>query len=58
MHALNEAGWQDAGRIMSKANTTKKQVFVSADMAAKHTKSQLRDMVEAAAPEPAKLRVV
>jgi len=58
MHALSEAGWQDAGRIMSKTNTTKKQVFVSADMAAKYTKSQLRDMVEAAAPEPAKLRVV
>jgi hypothetical protein len=57
MHALNEAGWQDAGRIMSKANTTKKQVFVSADMAAKYTKSQLRDMVECA-PESAKLRVV
>ena len=57
MHALNEAGWQDAGRIMSKANTTKKQVFVSADMAAKYTKSQLRDMVEAPAA-PAVLRVV
>jgi hypothetical protein len=57
MHALNEAGWQDAGRIMSKTNTTKKQVFVSADMAARYTKSQLRDMVEAPAA-PTVLRVV
>ena len=57
MHALNEAGWQDAGRIMSKTNTTKKQVFVSADMAARYTKSQLRDMVEAPAA-PTALRAV
>jgi hypothetical protein len=57
MHALNEAGWSDAGRLMSKANTTKKQVFVSADMAARYTKSQLRDMVEAPAA-PTALRVV
>jgi hypothetical protein len=57
MHALNEAGWQDAGRIMSKTNTTKKQVFVSADMAARYTKSQLRDMVEAPAA-PTVLRAV
>jgi len=56
MHALNEAGWQDAGRIMSKANTTKKQVFVAADMSVKYTKSQLRDMVEA--PLEVGLRVV
>jgi hypothetical protein len=57
MHALNESGWTDAGRLMSKANTTKKQVFVSADMAARYTKSQLRDMVEAPAA-PTVLRVV
>ena len=57
MHALNESGWSDAGRLMSKANTTKKQVFVSADMAARYTKSQLRDMVEAPAA-PTVLRVV
>lgn len=57
MHALNESGWQDAGRIMSKTNTTKKQVFVSADMAARYTKSQLRDMVEAPAA-PTVLRAV
>jgi hypothetical protein len=56
MHALNEAGWSDAGRLMSKANTTKKQVFVSAEMAARYTKSQLRDMVEA--PLEVGLRVV
>jgi hypothetical protein len=42
---------------MSKTNTTKKQVFVSADMAARYTKSQLRDMVEAPAA-PTALRVV
>ena len=46
MHALTEAGWQDAGRVMSKTHTTKRQIFVSPSMAARFTKSQLRDMVE------------
>lgn len=57
MHALTESGWQDAGRIMSKAHTTKRQVFVSAEMAARYTKSQLRDMVESPAA-PTILRAV
>ena len=57
MHALTEAGWQDAGRLMSKLHTTKRQIFVSPAMAARFTKSQLRDMVETPAA-PTALRVV
>jgi hypothetical protein len=57
MHAFNEAGWLDMGRVHSREHATKRQIFVAPDMAAKYTKSQLRDMVEGA-PEPAKLRVV
>jgi hypothetical protein len=57
MHAFNEAGWLDMGRVHSREHATKRQIFVAPDMAAKYTKSQLRDMVEGA-PEPTKLRVV
>jgi hypothetical protein len=57
MHALNEAGWQDMGRVHSREHSTKRQIFVAADMSVKYSKSQLRDMVEGA-PEPTKLRVV
>lgn len=57
MHALNEAGWQDMGRVHSREHATKRQIFVAADMSAKYSKSQLRDMVEAPAA-PTVLRAV
>jgi hypothetical protein len=57
MHALNEAGWQDMGRVHSREHATKRQIFVAADMSPKYSKSQLRDMVEAPAA-PTVLRVV
>ncbi len=46
LHSFKEAGWVDMGRLASARHTTKKQVFVSPDMAKKHTKSALRDMLE------------
>jgi len=57
MHAFNEAGWLDMGRVHSREHSTKRQIFVAADMSAKYTKSQLRDMVEAPAA-PTALRAV
>jgi hypothetical protein len=56
MHALTEAGWQDAGRLHSRTHPTKKQIFVSPAAAEMYSKTQLRDMVETSAPAP--LRVV
>jgi hypothetical protein len=57
MHALTEAGWQDAGRVHSRTYPAKRQIFVSPAMLAKYSKTQLRDMVETPAA-PTALRVV
>jgi hypothetical protein len=56
MHALTEAGWQDAGRVHSRTYPAKRQIFVSPAMLAKYSKTQLRDMVET--PATIGLRVV
>jgi hypothetical protein len=49
LHALKEAGWVDMGRLKSRANDNRKHIFCAPDMA-QHSKSELRDMVEDAAP--------
>jgi hypothetical protein len=47
LHALDEAGWVDMGRLMSRDWPTKKQVFVAPEVAAQGlSKSELRRMVE------------
>ena len=47
LHALNEAGWIDMGRLSSARNSSKKQVFVSPRIhKEKFSKSELRDMAE------------
>ena len=52
-HALAEAGWLDLGRIKSRTNDTKKQVYAAPGLM-DHTKSELRDMLE----EPPALMMV
>jgi hypothetical protein len=52
-HALAEAGWLDLGRIASRTNSTKKQVYAAPGLM-DHTKSELRDMLE----EPPALMMV
>lgn len=44
--ALREAGWLDIGHIASRDYKTKKQLFALPDMVEKHSKSDLRRMVE------------
>ena len=46
LHALKEAGWQDAGRIASGEYLTKKHIFGAPDVIAQHSKSELRRMLE------------
>ena len=48
-HALAEAGWLDMGRIKSRTNDTKKQVYAAPNML-DYTRSELRDMIEAPPP--------
>lgn len=56
LHAFEEAGWVDMGRIMSAQYTTKKHIFAAPDVAALGlSKSELRRLVE---PGPAGLKVV
>jgi len=56
LHAFKEAKWVDMGRVASARHTTKKQMFAAPDMAKKHTKSTLRDMIEE--PPATTLKVV
>jgi hypothetical protein len=51
LHALKEAGWIDMGRVASAEFATKKHLYAAPDMIAKHSKSDLRRMVEDA-PAP------
>jgi hypothetical protein len=55
LHALNEAGWVDLGRVGTREHQTKKQLFCAPDMADK-PKAELRRMVEET-PSPALVRV-
>lgn len=56
LHAFEEAGWVDMGRLMSRDHPAKKHVFAAPDVAAAgYSKSELRRMVE---PNPAGLRAV
>ena len=56
LHALKEAGWVDMGRLASGAHMTKKHVFATPEMARTHSKSELRNMLEA--PPASGLKVV
>jgi hypothetical protein len=57
LHALEEGGWVDMGRIKSARHQSKKQVFCSPEMAEKYSRSELRDMLEET-PESTILRMV
>ena len=48
--ALKDAGWVDVGRLTSTEFKTKKHVFAAPEVAASHSKSDLRRMVEDAPP--------
>lgn len=50
MHALQEAGWIDLGRVMSSEYTTKKHIFCAPEMEKMYNKSDLRRMIEVPAP--------
>ena len=52
VHALKESGWVDCGRLGSAAYQTKKHIFCRPDMV-RHTKSELRNMVEEGPLTPA-----
>ena len=56
IHALNEAGWVDAGRVHTREHATKRQIFAAPEMASKYSKTQLRNLIDA--PAPTALRVV
>ena len=58
IHALNEAGWVDAGRVHTREHATKRQIFAAPEMASKYSKTQLRNLIDAPAPAPTALRVV
>lgn len=45
-HAFNEAGWVDMGRLMSRDYSSKRHVYASPEMAAAHSKTELRRMAE------------
>jgi DNA-binding transcriptional MerR regulator len=46
MHALAEGGWIDMGRLVSHDLPSSKRIFVVPDVLGKHTKSEIRRMVE------------
>jgi len=51
LHAFKEAGWIDCGRVASAEHSTKKHIFAAADLERRHTKSDLRRMVEVVASD-------
>lgn len=54
LHAIQEAGWVDVGRVASAEYSTKKHIFAAPDVAKKFSKSDLRRLVE----EPVAPKVV
>ena len=53
LHALDECGWRDMGRIMSQELTTRKWVWAAPDVAAYgYSKSELRRMAEGPVSPP------
>jgi hypothetical protein len=54
LHALKEAGWVDMGLLKSRRHDNKKHIFCAPDMVEK-SRSDLRDMVEAAPPTSVRL---
>jgi hypothetical protein len=46
LHALKEAGWVDVGRVATHDLSTKKQIYAHPDVAKKHSRSDMRRMVE------------
>ncbi len=57
LHALEESGWVDMGKLKSSRYQTKKSVYCSPEMAETHSRSELRDMLELP-PESTLLRKV
>ncbi|MGI9158776.1 MAG: DUF5906 domain-containing protein [Saprospiraceae bacterium] len=51
LHALDEAGWIDLGRVASRELTTKKHIFAAPDVA-ELSKSEVRRLVEPSAANP------
>ena len=59
LHAVQEARWVDVGRVHTAEHATKKHIFAAPEMAKRHSKSDLRRMVEQiAAPKVVDLKVV
>jgi hypothetical protein len=59
LHAIQEAGWVDVGRVDSTDHRTKKHIFAAPDIAKRYTKSDLRRMIEDGnAPKVVDLKVV
>jgi hypothetical protein len=59
LHAIQEAGWVDVGRVDSSEYRTKKHIFAAPDLARRYNKSDLRRMVEeSSAPKVVDLKVV
>ena len=55
LHAFKEAGWIDCGRVASGEYQTKKHIFAAPDIVEKHSKSDLRRMVEGVASSDGKV---
>jgi hypothetical protein len=59
LHAIQEAGWVDMGRLNSTDYLTKKHVFAAPEMASSYTKSDLRRMIEqGSAPKVVDIKLV
>jgi hypothetical protein len=59
LHAVQEAGWVDVGRVESTDYRTRKHIFAAPDVAKRYTKSDLRRMIEDGnAPKVVDLKVV
>jgi hypothetical protein len=59
LHAIQEAGWVDVGRVESTDYRTRKHIFAAPDVAKRYTKSDLRRMIEDGnAPKVVDLKVV
>ena len=59
LHAIQEAGWMDMGRLDSSEYRTKKHIFAAPDLARRYNKSDLRRMIEEGhAPKVVDLKVV
>jgi hypothetical protein len=59
LHAIQEAGWVDVGRVESTDYRTRKHIFAAPEIAHVYTKSDLRRMIEqGSTPKVVDLKVV